>query len=117
MSRKPNPLLKEFFDQRLSLPAIHWETVPAGINPYTVWDAYDDGVDGWVPVWYPFGDEKTGVSYKEFERSYYFNNDLERILRAMHRWPLWGSPTQKKHAAAIALVQLFCELMGRCPRV
>jgi hypothetical protein len=117
MARKPNPLLKEFFDSSLPLPRIYWETVPAGINPHKVWDAYDECVDGWVPVWYPFGDPETGISYREFERSSYFNEDLERILRAMHRWPLWGNPTQNKHTVAIALLQLFCELRGLCPRI
>jgi hypothetical protein len=117
MARRPNPLLEEFLDSSLPLHTIHWETVPAGINPYEVWNAYDECVDGWVPLWYPTGDQRTGISYGEFERSYYFSDDLERILKAMHRWPLWGSPVQKKHAAAIALLQLFCELMGLCPRV
>jgi hypothetical protein len=117
MARRPNPLLKELLDPRLPLPTIDWDTVPAGVNPSEVWDGYDDGVDGWVPVWYPLGDQKTGISYGEFERSYYFNEDLERILRAMNRWPLWGSPTQKKHAVAIALLQLFCEVMDLCPRI
>jgi hypothetical protein len=60
---------------------------------------------------------KKRLSYGEFERSYYFNEDLERILKAMHRWPLWGSLAQKKHAAAVALLELFCESMGLCPRV
>ena len=117
MARKPNPLLKELLDPSLTLPTIHWETVPAGVNPYEVWDGYDECVDGWVPVWYPLGDQKTGISYGEFERSYWFNEDLERILRAMNRWPLWGSPTQRKHAVAIALLHLFCEVMGLCPRI
>ena len=116
MARKPNPLLKEFFDSRLSLPTIDWDMVPDGVNPYEVWDGYDECVDGWVPVWYPLSDQKTGISYGEFERSYYFNEDLERILRAMSRLPLWRSPTQKKHAVAIALLHLFCEVMGLCPR-
>ena len=117
MARKPNPLLEEFLDTSLSLPALQWETVPPGVNPREVWNSYDEGVDGWVPVWYPIGDAKTGVSYREFERSYYFDEDLQRILRAMNRWPLWGSPTQKKHAVAIALLQLFCEVTNLCARV
>jgi hypothetical protein len=117
MARKPNPLMKEFLDPTLSLPTIHWETVPPGVNPHEVWDGYDECIDGWVPVWYPLGDQNTGISYGEFERSYCFNEDLERILRAMSRWPLWGSPTQKKHAVAIALLQLFCEVMGLCLKV
>jgi hypothetical protein len=104
MAGRPNPLLEEFLDSSLPLPTIHWETVPLGVNPYEVWDGYD-------------GDQKTGISYGEFERSYLFNDDLERILKAMHRWPLWGNPVQKKHAPAVALLQLFCEVMGLCPRV
>jgi hypothetical protein len=28
MSRKPNPLLKEFLEDSLTLPEIDWETVP-----------------------------------------------------------------------------------------
>ena len=115
MARRPNPLLKEFLDPRIILPTIHWETVPAGVNPYQVWDGYDECVDGWVPIWYPLEDPKTGTSYGEFERAYRFNDDRERILKAMNRWPLWGSPTQKKHAVAIALLQLFCEVRGLCP--
>ena len=117
MARKPNPLLEEFLDTGLSLPALQWETVPPGVNPRAVWNGYDEGVDGWVPVWYPIGNLKTGVSYSEFERSYYFDEDLQRILRAMNRWPLWGSRTQKKHAVAIALLQLFCEVTDLCARV
>ena len=117
MARKPNPLLEEFLDAGLSFPALKWETVPPGVNPREVWNGYDEGVDGWVPVWYPIGDPKTGRSYREFERSYYFDEDLQRILRAMNRWPLWGSPTQKKHAVAIALLQLFCEVTDLCARV
>jgi hypothetical protein len=46
-----------------------------------------------------------------------FNDNLERILKAMNRWPLWGSPTQKKKAAAFALLQLFCETRVLCPKV
>lgn len=117
MGRRPNPLLKEFLDHDLSFPPIHWETVPPGVKPWEVWEGYDEGVEGWVPVWYPIGDPVTGKSYREFERAYFFNEDLERILRAMHRWPLWGSPKQKKHAVAIALLHLFCEVMGLCLRV
>ena len=117
MARKPNPLLEEFLDAGLSLPALHWETVPPGINPQEVWNGYDEGVDGWVPVWYPIGDPKTGRSYREFERSYYYNDDLQRILRAMNRRPLWGSPTKKKHAVATALLQLFCEVTDLSLRV
>ena len=117
MARKPSPLLREFLDDSLPLPMIHWETVPPGVNPWEVWEAYDEGVDGWVPIWYPIGDPRTGGSYGEFERAYFFDQVLERILRAMNRWPLWGNSTQKKHAVAIALLQLFCEVMDLCPRV
>jgi hypothetical protein len=117
MGRQPNPLLKEFLDDSLPLPTIYWETVPPGVNPFEVWKGYDEGVDGWVPIWYPVGDPKTRRSYGEFERAHYFNADLERILNAMHRWPLWGSPTQRKHAVAIALLQLFCEVMDLSPKV
>jgi hypothetical protein len=117
MVRKPNPLLKEFLDKSLSLPTIHWETVPPGVNPWNVWDGYDECVDGWVPVWYPYDDPETRRPWGEFERAYFFNQDLERILGAMHRWPLWGSPIRKKHTVAIALLQLFCEVMFLCPRL
>ena len=117
MARKPNALMKEFLNPSLTLPTIDWETVPVGVNPYEVWGGYDECVDGWVPVWYPIGDQTTGISYGEFERSYYYDRDLERILTAMNRWPLWGSPTQKKHAVAIALLHLFCEVTGLCPRI
>ena len=45
------------------------------------------------------------------------NDDLERILKAMHRWPLWGNPAQKKEAVAIALLHLYCEVHGLCAKV
>lgn len=117
MAKKPNPLLREFLDQSLSLPTIDWETVPPGVNPEEAWEAYDENIEGWVFIWFPTGDPKTGRSYSEFERAYFFNENLERILKAMHRWPLWGNATQKKHAVAFALLQLFCEVNARCPKV
>jgi len=117
MTRRPNPLLEEFVDDTLPLPEIDWETVPAGVNPGEVWNGLDENVEGWVPVWFPTGDPLTGRSYGEFERAQYFSGDLERILRAMHRWPLWGNPRQKKQAVAIALLHLHCEVLGLCTRV
>ena len=117
MARKPNSFLEKFLGAGLSLATLHWETVPPAVNPQEVWNGYDEGVHRWVPVWYPSGDPKTGRSYREFGWSYYFNEDLQRNLRAMNRWPLWGSPTQKKHAVAIALLPLFCEVTDLCPRV
>lgn len=113
MARKPNPLLEEFFDTNLPLPVVHWETIPPGVDPWFVWDGYDESVEGWVPVWFPTHEPISDRSYGEFERATLFNEELERVLKAMHRWPLWGSPTQKKHASAIALLQLFCEI-GSC---
>ncbi|MGB2689958.1 MAG: hypothetical protein WBC36_13330, partial [Desulfobacterales bacterium] len=59
----------------------------------------------------------TGRSYEEFERAILFNDGLERILKAMNRWPLWGSPIQRKHAVAFVLLQLFCETRALCPMV
>ena len=117
MTRKPNPLLTEFFDKSIPLPTIDWETVPLGVKPADAWEAYDEGVEGWVPLWFPSGDYKTGISYNEFERAYMFNENLVRILKAMNRWPLWGSPAQKKKAAAFALLQLYCEVNALCPKV
>jgi hypothetical protein len=117
MSRRPNPLLEDFLDRSVSLPEIHWETVPWGVDPFVVWEGYDDCVEGWVPVWFPSHEPRTGRSYGEFERASLFDKDLERILIAMHRWPLWGTPKQKKHAVAIALLQLYCELGNLCERV
>ena len=117
MARKPNPLLNEFLDKSLPLPKINWETVPPGVNPADAWETYDETVEGWVPIWFPSGDPKTGRSYSEFERAYLFNDNLERILRAMNRWPFWGSPTSKKQAVAFALLQLFCEVNALCPKV
>ena len=92
MIRKPNPLLIEFLDKDLPLPSVHWETVPPGVNLSDVWDAYDENIQGWVFAWFPTGDPRTGVAYGEFERACLFNDNLERILKVMHRWPLWGSP-------------------------
>jgi hypothetical protein len=117
MERKPSVLLVDFLNPDLPLPPIDWETVPPGVNPAEVWDKYEDGIAGWVPIWYPFGDKKTKRAYGEFERASCFEEDLARILKVMHRWPLWGSPTQKKHAVAIALLHLFCELEGLVERV
>ena len=117
MVRKPNPLLIEFLDKDLPLPDIHWGTVPPGVNLADAWEMYDETVEGWVPVWFPTIDRGTGRSYGEFERAILFNDNLERILKAMNRWPLWGSPTQKKKAAAFALLQLFCETRVLCPKV
>ena len=117
MGRKPNPLLNEFLDKSLPLPTIDWETVPPRVNPKDVWEALDENVEGWVPIWFPTGDPESGRSYEEFERAYFFNESLERILRAMNRWPLWGSSTHKKHAIAFALLQLFCEVRSFCPKV
>jgi hypothetical protein len=117
MARKPNPLLKEFLEENISLPEINWETVPFGVNPADAWEMFDENVEGWVPIWFPTGDLKSGRSFDEFERAYFFNEDLERILQAMHRWPLWGTPAQKKHAVSFALLQLFCEVKTLCPKV
>ena len=117
MVRKANPLLHEFLDNSLPLPEIHWETVPLGVSPLEVWDSFDENIEGWVPVWFPIGDHKTGKSYGEFERAYFFNADLERILKVMNRWPLWGNSTQRKHAVAYALLHLFCEVMGLAAKV
>ena len=117
MSRKPNPLLEDFLDESLPLPEVDWETVPFGVNPWDAWDMFDENVEGWVPIWFPVGDFRTGLTYNEFERAYFFNEDLERILEAMHRWPLWGTPEQKKHAVAFALLHLYCEVHRFCPKV
>ena len=117
MSRKPNPLLEDFLDRTLSLPEVYWETLPFGVNPFEVWEGYDEGVEGWVPIWFPSHNAVDGKSYGEFERASLFDEALERILRAMHRWPLWGTPTMNKHAVAIALLQLYCEIQNLCERV
>lgn len=117
MSRRPNLLLKDFLNQELSLPTIAWETVPPGVNPAEAWEAFDENIEGWVPVWFPSGDQRTGISYCEFERAYHFDKSLKRILKAMNRWPLWGSAIQKKHAVGYALLQLFCEVRSLCPKV
>lgn len=117
MARKPNLLLKDFLDRSVPLPEIHCETVPLGIDPFVAWEGYDEGVEGWVPVWFPSHDPVGDRSYGEFERASLFDKDLERILRAMHRWPLWGTPKLKKHHVAIALLQLYCEVGNLCERV
>ena len=117
MARKPNPLLEDFLDTNLPFPAIHWETMPPDVNPAEVWEGYDESVEGWVPVWFPSFDPRSGRSYGEFERAALFDHDLRRILLVMRRWPLWGSAKQRKHAVAIALLQLFCEVTNRFPPV
>ena len=117
MARRPNPLLHEFLDESLSLPEVDWQTVPFGVNPADAWEMFDENVEGLVPVWFPTGDLISGKSFGEFERAYFFNQDLERILGAMHRWPLWGTPLQKKHAVAFALLQLYCEVNRLCTKV
>jgi len=117
MTKNPNSLLNEFLDKNIDMPEINWETVPPDVNPSDAWDLYDETVEGWVPVWFPVSGPGGGRSYGEFERAYLFNENLERILKAMKRWPLWGSPSQKKHAVAVALLQLYCETRGRCPKV
>lgn len=117
MARNPNPLLREFLDRALPLPDLHWETVPLGVDPYQVWEGYDEGTEGWVPIWFPCFDPVSGRSYGEFERADYFNRELIRVLSGMHRWPLWGSDKQKKHAIAIALLHLYCELMNLCEKI
>jgi hypothetical protein len=110
-------MLEDFLDGSVSLPEIHWETVPPGVDPFIVWEGYDQGVEGWVFWWFPGHDQVTGRSYGEFERASLFEKELERILRAMHRWPLWGTSTLKKHAVAIALLQLYCEIQNLCDKV
>ena len=117
MGRKPNPLINAFLNESLPLPNINWETVPPNVNPREAWESFDQNVEGWVPVWFPTYDTNKGISYNEFERAYFFNEGLERILKAMNRWPLWGSETKKKHAVAVALLQLFCEVRLYCPKV
>jgi hypothetical protein len=59
----------------------------------------------------------SGRAYAEFERAHYFEADLERILKAMKRWPFAGSPEEKKQAVAIALLHLFCECMDLIEKV
>lgn len=117
MSRKPNHLLEDFLDRSAPLPELNWETVPLGVDPFIVWEGFDEGVEGWVFVWFPAHEPVSGRSYGEFERACLFERELQRILRAMHRWPLWGTPTVKKHAVAIALLQLYCEIQNLCERV
>ncbi len=111
MSRRPDPLLEEFLDPTLTLPEICWDTVPFHVDPYAVWDSFEENVEGWVPAWYPVRDPVTGRSYGEFERAWYFHEHLVRTLRIMHRWPLWGTRTHKKHAVAIALIQMYCDVV------
>jgi hypothetical protein len=117
MGRKPNPLLQEFLKEDLPLPELDWQTVPSGVNPTDAWEMFDQNVEGWVPVWFPTGDLISGKTFTEFERAYFFNDDLERILKAMRRWPLWGNPAQKKQAVAIALLHLYCEVHRLCAKV
>lgn len=113
MGRRPDPLLEEFLDESLAFPDLAWETVPVHVDPYRVWDACDANVEGWVPVWYPVRDPLTGRSYSEFERAHYFHQHLVRVLAQIHRWPLWGSRRRKKHAVAIALLNIYCEVGGQ----
>ncbi|MBW1975296.1 MAG: hypothetical protein JRI45_06965 [Deltaproteobacteria bacterium] len=108
--RQPDPLLEVFFDPSVPLPEICWETVPHYVDPYTVWNGYDENVHGWVFVWYPVRDPLTGRSFQEFERAQYFHNDLVRILKEMRCWPLWGSRRHQKRMIAFALLQLYCEV-------
>jgi hypothetical protein len=117
MAKKPNPLLSELLNKNIDMPEINWETVPPDINPADAWNMYDETVEGWVPIWFPTFSPGGGRSYEEFERAYLFNENLERILKAMKRWPVWGSPSQKKHAVAVALLHLYCETRGRCPKI
>ncbi len=108
--RSPDPLLEDFLDPDIPLPEICWETVPHNINPYFVWEAYDENVQGWVFVWYPVRDPVTGRSFGEFERAQYFHEDLKRVLFQMGKWPLWGSRRHRKKIVAFALLQLFAEV-------
>jgi len=117
MPRKPNPLLEDFLDKNVPMPELHWETVPPGLDPFVVWEGYDEGIEGRVFVWFPAHDPISGRSYGEFERASLFDGELVRILMAMHRWPLWGTSRVKKHAVAIALLQLYCEIQNLCERV
>jgi len=117
MDRKPSFLLHEFLDAAIPLPVLDWETVPLGVDPTEVWNTCEDGVAGWVPVWYPVEDQKTKRSYGEFERAWLFEEDITRILNVMHRWPLWGSRKQKKQAVAVAMLHLFCETAGLVEKV
>ena len=67
MIRKSDPLLKEFLDKSIPLT-----TIRCPQESWEVWDGYDEGIEGWVLVWYPIGDSKTGNSYCEFARAYWF---------------------------------------------
>jgi hypothetical protein len=58
-----------------------------------------------------------GRSYGEFERSCLFNVELVSILKAMHRWPLWGNETQQKESEVYALLQMYCEVRGFCSKI
>jgi len=117
VSGKLNPLLEEFLDRDIPLPEIHWETMPPGVDPFAVWEAYDERAEGWTPFWFPTADPENGRPYSESERASLFDKDLERILSAMRKWPLSGSGKSKKHAVAIALLQLYCEINNLSERV
>jgi hypothetical protein len=47
----------------------------------------------------------------------FFNDELERILKAMYHWPLWGNETQKKEIVAYAMLQMYCEVRGCCSKI
>ncbi|MEJ5347352.1 MAG: hypothetical protein WHS46_01505 [Desulfosoma sp.] len=110
MGRKPDPLLQDFLDGSVTMPDIAWDTVPLSVNPHMVWNAFDENIEGWVPVWYPVRDPLTGRCFSEYERAHYFHEHLVQTLISMHRWPLWGSRRAKKHAVGIALLQMYCEV-------
>jgi hypothetical protein len=86
-------------------------------NPLDVWDGYDDTVEGWVPIWIPDADVMSARSYGKFEWSCLFNDELESVLKVMHRWPLWGNDKQKKETVAYALLQVYCEVRGFCSKI
>lgn len=109
--RKPSPLLQEFLDQSIPLPGVDWETIPPGVTPAKAWESFEENVAGWVPVWFPTHEPCSGRSYGEFERAFLFEEGLKRILKYMHRWPLWGSAREKKRAVALALLQLCSEIV------
>ncbi|MBW1981041.1 MAG: hypothetical protein JRJ12_07450 [Deltaproteobacteria bacterium] len=110
MKRTASPLLGEFLDDSLPLPDICWETVPAGVTLHDAWQSFDENIAGWVPVWFPTHDPLSGRAYGEFERASLFEDGLRQALVAMHRWPLWGTATQKKQAVAVALLHLCCQV-------